>query len=217
MSASRARVLIRGLYAVTPDNVDSARLIELTTAALGGGAHVVQYRNKSGDSAAMLAQTRALKTLCAAHGATLIVNDHVDLALAADADGVHLGKDDGSCAEAREMLGPDKILGISCYDSLDAARAAAVSGADYVAFGSFFPSRVKPGAVRPPLDLLTRAKAELDVPIVAIGGITAANADRLAGAGADAVAVITALFDANDVRAAAKELIASFESRHEPK
>jgi thiamine-phosphate pyrophosphorylase len=217
LSASQGRGLIRGLYAVTPDNLDTPRLIELTAAALGGGARVVQYRNKSGDSAAMLAQARALKTLCAANGATLIVNDHIDLALAVDADGVHLGKDDGSCAEARERVGPEKIIGISCYDSLDGARAAAAGGADYVAFGSFFPSRVKPGAVRPPLDLLTRAKAELSMPIVAIGGITAANAGRLARAGAHAVAVITALFDAHDVSAAAKQLIASFESCHEPK
>jgi thiamine-phosphate pyrophosphorylase len=217
LSATRARGLIRGLYAVTPDDIDTERMIELATAALVGGARVVQYRNKGGDSTTMLEQARALKTACAAHGATFIVNDHVDLALAVDADGVHLGKDDGSCAEAREMVGPEKILGISCYNSLDAARAAERSGADYVAFGSFFPSRVKPGAVRPPLDLLTRAKAELAVPVVAIGGITAENAGELARAGADAVAVISALFDANDVSGAARQLIASFESRHESK
>ena len=217
MSATRARISIRGLYAVTPDNIDTERLIKLMTAALTGGARVVQYRNKVGDSATMLAQARALKTACAAHGATFIVNDHIDLAVAVDADGIHLGKDDGSCAEARKAVGPEKLIGISCYDSLDAARAAARGGADYVAFGSFFPSRVKPGAVRPALDLLTRAKAHLAIPVVAIGGITAENAGQLARAGADAVAVISALFVAPDVSTAARQLIASFESRHEPK
>ncbi len=217
MSPTRARGSIRGLYAVTPDSIETERLIALTTAALIGGARVVQYRNKVGDSATMLAQARALKTACATHGATFIVNDHIDLAVAVEADGIHLGKDDGSCAEARKALGAEKLIGISCYDSLNAARTAERSGADYVAFGSFFPSRVKPGAVRPPLDLLTRAKAELAAPIVAIGGITAENAGQLARAGADAIAVISALFDMPDVAAAARKLIASFESRHEPK
>jgi thiamine-phosphate pyrophosphorylase len=165
--------------------------------------------------AILLEQARALKDLCVTHRATFIVNDHVDIAAEVDADGVHVGKDDPVYADARKLVGPGKIIGISCYRDLDNAKAAQRDGADYVAFGSFFASRVKPGAVRAPLDLLTRAKAELSVPVVAIGGITPENAAQLARAGADAIAVISALYDAHDVAGAAQKLIASFESRHE--
>jgi len=213
LSATRARLWVRGLYAVTPDIADTERLLQLTRAALSGGVRVVQYRNKVASLATLLAQARELKNLCAAHGAALIVNDYVDVAIEADADGIHVGRDDRSCIDAREAVGADKIVGVSCYDNLENARAAERNGADYVAFGSFFPSRVKPGAVRPTVDLLTKAKAELTVPIVAIGGITAENAGQLGRAGADAVAVISALFEATDVTAAARKVIASFESR----
>jgi thiamine-phosphate pyrophosphorylase len=212
LSGHQGRNVIRGVYAVTPDSTDTHKLLALTTAALQGGVRVVQYRNKLASRTAMLGQVRALKDACSSYGAALIVNDYIDTALAGGADGVHLGKEDRSCAEARSALGPDKIIGISCYDDIDNARKAVAVGADYVAFGSFFPSRVKPGAVRAPVDLLTRAKAELEVPIVAIGGITAENAGALVRAGADAVAVISALFDAPDVAAAARRLNASFES-----
>jgi thiamine-phosphate pyrophosphorylase len=194
---------------------DTQRLVELTRAALAGGARVVQYRNKVAPRALLLEQARSLKELCAAHGATFIVNDYVDIALELDADGIHIGKDDPVYAEARKTVGPDKIIGVSCYRSLDNARAAQASGADYVAFGSFFASRVKPGAVRAPLDLLTQAKAQLAVPVVAIGGITPENAPQLGRAGADAIAVISALYDVPDVTAAAQKLIASFETPHE--
>ena len=211
----RAHERVRGLYAVTPDTPDTQRVVELTRAALAGGARVVQYRNKVAPRSLLLQQARALKELCAAHGATFIVNDYVDIALELDADGIHIGKDDPVYAEARQAVGPDKIIGVSCYRSLDNARAAQAGGADYVAFGSFFASRVKPGAVRAPLDLLTQAKAELSVPVVAIGGITPENAQQLGRAGADAIAVITALYDVADVTAAARKLVASFETPHE--
>ena len=215
MSTARTRESVRGLYAVTPDTPDTQRLVELTRAALAGGARVVQYRNKLGPRALLLVQARALKELCAAHTATFMVNDYVDIALEVDADGIHIGKDDPVYADARKAIGPGRIIGVSCYRSLDNARAAQASGADYVAFGSFFASRVKPGAVRAPLDLLTRAKAALTVPVVAIGGIAPENAAQLARAGADAIAVISALFDAPDVTAAAQKLIASFGASHE--
>ena len=215
MNATRTRERVRGLYAVTPDTPDTQRLVELTRRALAGGARVVQYRNKVAPRALLLEQARSLKELCAAHGATFIVNDYVDIALELDADGIHIGKDDPVYAEARRTVGPDKIIGVSCYRSLDNARAAQASGADYVAFGSFFASRVKPGAVRAPLDLLTQAKAQLAVPVVAIGGITPENAPQLGRAGADAIAVISALYDVPDVTAAAQKLIASFETPHE--
>jgi thiamine-phosphate pyrophosphorylase len=184
-------------------------------AALAGGARVVQYRNKLAPRDLLLEQARALKDLCAARGATFIVNDYVDIALEVGADGIHIGKDDPAYADARSAVGPATIIGVSCYRSLDNARAAQEGGADYVAFGSFFASRVKPGAVRAPLDLLTQAKAALTVPVVAIGGITSENAPQLRRAGADAIAVISALFDALDVTGAAQKLVASFQTSHD--
>jgi thiamine-phosphate pyrophosphorylase len=151
-------------------------------------------------------QASVLAALCRERGRIFIVNDDVDIALAVGADGVQLGRDDESIAQARTRLGPHKLLGASCYDRLETARAAIAAGADHVAFGSFFASSVKPGAAHASLDLLRAARAELGVPIVAIGGITAQNAQSLIDTGADAIAVITALFTAPDVRAAAAGL-----------
>lgn len=203
MNAREGRRLVRGLYAVTPDALDTARLLFRVGASLQGGVRLVQYRNKSDDSTLKLEQARALNALCTEHAAALIVNDDVAIAAASGAAGVHLGRDDGSLADARLALGPGKLIGISCYDDLGHARAAAQAGADYVAFGSFFPSRVKPGAVRASVALLEAAKRELALPIVAIGGITSENGGALVRAGADALAVISALFDEPDVAAAA--------------
>ena len=201
---------MRGLYAVTPDDPDTGRLVAAVSDALTGGARLVQYRNKTAPEALRLEQARALQALCRSRGAVLIVNDHLELALEVGADGVHLGGEDGSCVAARKRLGASKLIGISCYDRIALAREAEREGADYVAFGSFFPSRVKPGAVRPPLELLTQAERELGVPVVAIGGITSANAGDLIQAGADAVAVISAVFDAPDAAAAARQFGALF-------
>ena len=204
---------ISGLYAVTPDIADTVALVAKTRAALTGGARYVQYRNKTATATLRLAQARALKTLCDEFAACLIVNDHLDLALAVDAHGVHLGAEDGSIAAARARLGGAKLLGASCYNGLDAAHAAESAGADYCAFGSFFPSTVKPSAVRADTDLLRRAKRELKRPIAAIGGITLANAGALIAAGADSVAVISALFDAPDVGDAARQFCALFSEK----
>lgn len=204
---------IAGLYAVTPDVGDVPDLIATVEAALAGGARLLQYRNKSATSASRLAQARALLALCRSSRVPLIVNDHLDLALAVGADGVHLGAEDGSLAAARKRLGPARILGASCYDRLDLALEAERVGADYVAFGSFFASGVKPGAVRAPLALLRDAKRRLLVPVMAIGGITLENAPQVIAAGADGVAVISALFGADDVRAAARRFSALFSRR----
>jgi thiamine-phosphate pyrophosphorylase len=148
--------------------------------------------------------------LCRKFRAPLIVNDHLDLALAAQADGLHLGAEDESLATARERLGPARILGASCYDRLELALDAERLGADYVAFGSFFPSSVKPGAVRAPLALLREASRRLSVPVVAIGGITPDNAPQLIAAGASAIAVVSALFGADDVGLAARRFSTLF-------
>ena len=194
---------IKGLYAVTPDLADTALLVSKVQIVLAAGARLLQYRNKTADGDTRREQAQALLDLCRHHGATLIINDDVALACALDADGVHVGRDDISVRDARARLGRGKIVGASCYDDIEKARAAAAHGADYVAFGSFFASSVKPGAVRAPLSLLTAARA-LALPVVAIGGITLDNARQLIDAGADAVAVISALFGAHDIGAATR-------------
>jgi thiamine-phosphate pyrophosphorylase len=201
---------IRGLYAITPDEADTDVLLHKVRLALQGGARVLQYRNKSADSALRLVQAQALSALTHAYGALLIVNDNPQLARTVDADGVHLGQGDLPLARARDLLGTEKIIGVSCYNQLPLALAARAGGADYVAFGAFFSSSVKPEAVAANLDLLRAARAEIDAPLVAIGGITAQNGAGLGHAGADALAVISALFGAPDIPAAAKDFAKLF-------
>lgn len=202
---------ISGLYAVTPDEADTRLLAGKVRDALSGGVTFVQYRNKIAGAALRLEQAGVLCELCHQHDARLIINDHLDLALETGADGLHLGGEDGSVAAARNRLGPHKIVGASCYNLLQSALHAEREGADYVAFGSFFASGIKPGAVHAPLDLLREAKQRLSVPVVAIGGITHANAPQLIAAGADSVAVISALFAAPDVKLAAYQFNAFFD------
>ena len=192
-----------GLYAITPETADTARLLAQVEAALAGGAAAVQYRDKSGDVARRHEQASELLALCQRFNAPLIINDDLRLADLCGADGVHLGRDDGSVAKARVILGPDKFIGASCYQSLELARAAQDEGADYIAFGSFYPSATKPQAMRVETALLHAARSAIHVPIVAIGGITPVNAAALLDAGADSLAVLSALFDAPDIRAAA--------------
>ena len=213
---------LRGLYAITPESGpgDPAhadrRLIEQVARAIDGGARLVQYRAKGLTPDRRRTQAAALAELCDAAAVALIINDDVELALAVGAAGVHLGRDDAAPAAARARLGADAIIGVSCYDRLDLALSAAAAGADYCAFGSFFPSTIKPDAVRPAPDLLTRARARLKVPLVAIGGITPQNAGLLIAAGADLLAVITGIFAAPDIAAAARAYSQLFESGARP-
>lgn len=197
---------IRGLYAVTPEYQQTSELVAAVEKALEGGAGIVQYRAKNLDAGRRFDDTAALRTLCDRFGACFIVNDDFVLADRCDADGVHLGANDGTIAAARQVVG-DKLIGVSCYDSLDLARDAVRRGADYVAFGSVFPSLTKPDAVPAPLSVIAEARAVLNVPIVAIGGITLHNAPSVLDAGADAIAVIEAVFGAADISAAAREFI----------
>jgi thiamine-phosphate pyrophosphorylase len=192
---------LAGLYAITPDWSDTKRLIKVTEAILDAGCRVLQYRNKQTSDCHRQEQAVALRGLTGKYSARLIINDDVDLALFCDADGVHLGEDDGQLAAARARLdasGPAKILGASCYQSLPVALAAARAGADYFAFGSFFASPTKPQAKRADPALIAAAKSETGLPVCAIGGITLDNAESLIAAGADLLAVITALYDAPD-------------------
>jgi thiamine-phosphate pyrophosphorylase len=203
--------LLAGLYAVTPDLDDTALLLAQTQAALAGGARMLQYRNKTAAENRRREQAAALRELCRRHGAALIINDHVELAREIDADGVHVGADDASVAAARAQLGRRKIVGASCYSDLQRALSAAAQGADYVAFGSFFASPSKPGAMRAPLSILLVAQQLVALPVVAIGGITPDNAGELIHAGADAVAVISALYNAPDIEAAARKFCRLFQ------
>lgn len=202
---------LRGLYAITPDGAESLELEAAVAKLLAAAARscaALQYRNKSADAALRLDQARRLMNLARRHGVPFIVNDDLQLAMEVEADGVHLGRDDGDVAAARAAL-RGKLLGVSCYDSIAAARAAVAAGADYVAFGSVFPSATKPAAVPAPLRLFNEARA-LGVPLVAIGGITLQNAAAVLEAGADALAMISALFDAPDIGARAHEFARLF-------
>jgi thiamine-phosphate pyrophosphorylase len=204
---------LQGLYAITPDWPDTRRLLAASEAILAGGCRLLQYRNKAASDCHRQEQAVALRGLTRRHGALLIINDDVDLALFAEADGVHLGETDGELQAARERLGSDRILGASCYQSLDLARAAARAGVDYVAFGSFYPSISKPQARRADPALLSAAHAETGLPVCGIGGIALDNAEPLLQAGADMLAVITALYDAADPRLAAQQFITLFKEK----
>lgn len=195
---------ICGLYAITPDSTDTSSLLMMTEQVLIGGATIVQYRNKVADDILRQEQAYLLAQLCRKYQVVLVINDHVDVAIAVDADGVHLGQDDGSIRDARKKLGDEKIIGVSCYNQLNLAIDASQQGADYVAFGAFFASSTKPDAVTASTDLLCKAKQKLFVPIVIIGGITLTNAAALIDQGGDAIAVSNALFNAQDIQSTAK-------------
>ena len=201
---------IKGLYAITPDELNTAELLRKVRRALQGGAHVLQYRNKAAVAPLKLQQAQALRELTREFNATLIVNDDALLAANVGADGVHLGGEDGSVAAARALLGEQKIIGVSCYNRAPLAMEAVRQGANYVAFGAFFSSSVKPDAVQADVALLQTARRELHVPIVAIGGITQLNGADLIEAGADALAVISALWNASDIKASAQEFSTLF-------
>lgn len=218
--------IIRGLYAITPDEARTNRLIAQVSEALAGGVRLLQYRNKLADKDLALEQASALRKLTAEFGAALIINDDVELAMTVSADGVHLGRDDApiggafvtfdSLRQRASSIKPRKVpfvVGVSCYDNIEAARVAVAAGADYIAFGSVFPSPSKPVATRADLSLIGQARREFSLPLVAIGGITVENAPQLVAAGADAVAVISSLFGANDIRSQA-QLFSSLFANH---
>jgi thiamine-phosphate pyrophosphorylase len=200
----RKRHVIKGLYAITPDENNTAELLRKVRLALQGGARVLQYRNKLADTRLKFHQAHALRLLTSEFKCTYIVNDDAQLAAQVEADGVHLGGEDGSVSAARALLGSAKLIGVSCYNHISLAYEAAKQGADYVAFGAFYSSGVKPGAVKAEVSLLQTARNNLTLPIVAIGGITQQNATTLIESGADALAVISALWNATDIQAAAQ-------------
>jgi thiamine-phosphate pyrophosphorylase len=198
-------LVISGLYAVTPNELNTAELLRKVRAVLQGGATVLQYRNKQADKKTLYNQALALRDLTREFGALYLINDHPELAAQVDADGVHLGGEDGSVAAARHCLGAQKIIGVSCYNRQELARAAVAQGADYLAFGAFFSSSIKPNAVRAEADILRWARQQFSLPLVAIGGITLVNGASLLDAGANSLAVISALFDVGDPKVAAQQ------------
>lgn len=206
-------MMINGLYAVTPDILSTELLCEKVAAALQGGASMVQYRNKAADAGLRLRQATALLALCRSFNVPLIINDHLDLCALIDADGLHLGATDCDLGAARRLLGEHKILGASCYNRLDLAVQAEVAGASYVAFGACFSSDTKPDAIHAPLGLFAEAKQKVAIPLVAIGGITLENAAQVVTAGASAIAVVAALFGADDIASASQQFTNLFNSK----
>ncbi len=200
---------VRGLYVITGTMKNREQLCASVAAAVTGGARLVQYRNKQASATQRLADARALREICG-ESACLIINDDPDLAVQAGADGVHVGQDCGDLRAVREQIGPTRLLGVTCHASVELATAAQCAGADYVAFGAFHPSPTKPQAARAPISILKEARQSIRLPVVAIGGINADNAGELLRAGADSVAVISAVFGANDPQAAAQAISALF-------
>ncbi len=194
---------MKGLYLVTPDWDDTDQLLAVSERALQGGATLLQYRHKTASDAQRREQAQALLALCRKMNLPLIINDHIELCEAIDADGIHVGGTDASVADVRARVGAGKIVGASCYGDLQLARDAAAAGASYVAFGGFYPSRVKKYAVTTPADIVTRATRELTVPVCVIGGMTAENSQPLVALGAHLVAAISSVYAADDPRAAA--------------
>ncbi len=198
--------IISGLYAITPDVINTSNLVLITNQALIGGVKLLQYRNKVADSALRLEQASSLLHLCQKFHVPLIINDDLELAIEIGADGVHLGMEDIAIVEARQRLGSGRIIGASCYNQLKYAIEAEQNSADYVAFGTFFSSITKPSAVAVSISLIYEAKQYLQVPIVAIGGVTSENALELIHQGVDAVAISNSLFSATDIEAEAKKI-----------
>jgi len=202
---------IHGLYAIIDRSIiEQQDLHKQASDAIDGGATALQYRAKNISMAQQTKDAKLLAALCGQHNIIFIVNDEPRLAKQVGASGVHIGEEDISIKETRAIVGDSMIIGCSCYNDIRRARSAEQNGADYVAFGSFFPSKTKPDAVHAPVSLLTDAKSSIRVPLVAIGGINAINGKQLIAAGADALAVISVLFKTNDVKLAAHHLASLF-------
>jgi thiamine-phosphate pyrophosphorylase len=202
---------LQGLYIITDATLPPEEsLLTKVEQAILGGARIVQYRDKSADGQKRLAQAYNLMNLCSQYNIPLIINDDAALAVSVGANGVHLGKNDIPIEQARSLLGDTAIIGVSCYTSINLAVSAETQGADYVAFGSFFPSPTKPNAVRADIELLKQATNQLRLPICAIGGITAKNASALITAGTHMVAVISEVFASPNPEKCARSLARLF-------
>ena len=196
---------LSGLYLVTPDWDDTEQLLRCSEQALTSGVTILQYRHKTADAALRLLQARALQSLCKRHDCLFIINDHLDLCLELGADGIHVGGTDAAVAEVRKAVGPDQIVGASCYGDLALAHRSYREGASYVAFGGFYPSRVKKYPVTTPVDIIAQSKKTIPLPVVVIGGMTTENCAPLIAAGADMVAAISSVYMTENPALAASE------------
>jgi len=203
--------MMKGLYLVTPDWDDTQKMLDATEAGLRGGASLVQYRHKTADAALRKEQAAALLNLCRRHHTPLIVNDHVELCIELDADGIHVGGTDRGVDAVRAAVGPGKIVGASCYGNLELAREAHAKGASYVAFGGFYPSRVKKYEVATSPSIVAESKSSIALPVVVIGGMTPENAAPLVAQGADMVAAISSVYMSEDPETAARRFAALFQ------
>jgi thiamine-phosphate pyrophosphorylase len=204
---------LSGLYVITDTSLQAPKKLgSHVEQALQGGAKLVQYRDKSGDRTLQLKQSKQLAQLCKQYNVPLIINDNIDLAVEVGAAGVHLGRDDCNLSDARKQLGKQAIIGVSCYNEWQRALTAIENGADYIAFGRFFESKTKPDATPASKKLLQRAKLELQIPVVAIGGITPDNAASLINAGANMLAVIRGVFTEPDIKTVAQQYAALFQN-----
>ncbi|MCK4834222.1 MAG: thiamine phosphate synthase [Gammaproteobacteria bacterium] len=207
MASSNLKDKLRGLYAITDENlITEDHFSEVIEAALQGGASIIQYRDKSKDKQKRLQQASTLRKLCHQYQAICIINDDIELARAVNADGVHLGRDDAKLSHARQTLGDDAIIGISCYNDIELALNAERNSADYVAFGTMFSSSTKPEAVTARPEIISQAKQQLSIPVCAIGGITDKNIQQVILHHSDMAAVINSLFAASDIKSTANSL-----------
>lgn len=203
---------LRGLYAITDEKlIPKNNFTQTVEQALLGGARIIQYRDKSDDRTKRFSQASALKIICDQHNAVFIINDDIELALEVDADGVHIGIHDMPLTQARKRIGHKKIIGVSCYNKFELAEQAVTEGADYIAFGSFFSSQIKPNAAQATPDLLIKAKQQFDIPVCSIGGITSDNANLLIESGTDMVAIISDIYSSDNVLVASRRISQLFE------
>lgn len=199
--------IIKGLYAITPDEPDTDKLSAKVLAALKGGARLFQYRAKNLNETHQFLQAEVIKQLCDRYNASLIINDNAELCSYLDAFGVHLGEDDGTIEAARKIIGSEKVIGLSCYNSLERVELAQDSGADYLALGAFFNTSTKPKARKVSFNIFKKARAQTQLPIVAIGGITLENTSSLIIEGVKTIAVINSLFMSDNIEATTKQFI----------
>lgn len=199
-------VHLHGTYAITDSGLIGDNLLKKVEEALRGGIKALQYRDKSDHHKTRLKEATELLQLCQKYQVPLIINDDTQLAVEVGADGVHLGRDDAAIQQARSQLGSKAIIGVSCYNDISIAHAAERAGANYVAFGRFFSSSTKPTAAPADIEILSRAKREISLPLVAIGGITPENGQQLIEAGADMLAVVQGIFGQSNICNATKQL-----------
>ena len=203
---------LSGLYAITDSKLMGSDLISKTEQAILGGINILQYRNKTAHSEQQEQEALKLAQLCKKNNVLFLINDNVELALKVNADGVHLGQEDTPLQQAREQLGKDKVIGVTCHNKVELAVEAQKNGADYVAFGRFFNSKTKPSAPPADLSLLSESKKSISLPIVAIGGITQETAPLLLEEGVDMLAVIHGIFAQDDILSATHQFVGIIDS-----